>query len=163
MKTSCFITNPKEYDKQDIIALYKANRATLSIPFSRVFDAMINNPNFWILRDTKTNHLIGMCGIKLKPRKHEYEIEHLVVDEKYRGNGYAKLLLCTCSKFFTQKKRRLFTELNLPVCAYANVGADNNTFYDSISTSSDIVHRKTMDLIRYVIDIEKLEKEVQNL
>lgn len=163
MKTRCYITNPKEYDKKDIISLYKENRATLSIPFSRVFNAMINNPNFWILRDSNTNALIGMCGITLKPRKHEYELEHLVVAEKYRRNGYAKVLIYVCARFFTQKKHRLFTDLTLPVCAYANFGADNNCFYDSIAISNSVVHKKTMDLLRYVIDIDKIEREVGTL
>lgn len=161
----CYIKNPSEYDRDDIVTLYKENRATLSIPFSRVFDSMINNKNFWILRSKRTHELIGMCGIKLKPRKAEYEIEHLVVNKKYRNNGYAKILLYVAFSWFTPSKnrKRLFTDLTLPVCAYANVGAENNYFYDKVSNSKSIVHRKTMDLIRYVIDIEKLEKEVQNL
>lgn len=154
-----------EHDRNDIVALYRANRATLSIPFSRVFDAMIGNKNFWILRSRKTNELIGMCGIKLKPRKMEYEIEHLVVNEKYRNHGYAKVLLYVASKFFTpaRTRKRLFTDLTLPVCAYANVGAENNQFYASISSSNSIVPRKTMNLIRYVLDTDKLESEVSKL
>lgn len=154
-----------EHDRNNIVALYKENRAALSIPFSRVFDSMIGNKNFWILRSKKTNELIGMCGIKLKPRKAEYEIEHLVVSEKYRNQGYAKALLYIAATFFTPTKsrKRLFTDLTLPVCAYANVGADNNRFYDSISSDKSIVHRKTMDLIRYVLDTDKLEREVANL
>ena len=104
-----------------------------------------------------------MCGITLKSRKHEYELEHLVVDEKYRHNGYAKVLIYVCAIFFTPTKHRLFTDLTLPVCAYANFGADNNRFYDSISVSKSVVHKKTMDLLRYVIDIDKLEREVGTL
>lgn len=165
MKTRCYITNPNNYDKKDIVALYKDNRETLSIPFSRVFDAMIDNKNFWILRDKKTHELIGMCGIKLKPRKLEYEIEHLVVNKKYRKHGYARILLYVAFTFFTPDKnrKRLFADLTLPVCAYANVGAENNQFYDAISNDRSVVHRKTMDLIRYVLDIDKIESEVIRL
>lgn len=150
------ILHPTVSDLPDIKRLYKQNRDTLSIPFSRIFDAMLVDENFWIIKSVD-GELIGFCGIKLKPRKLEKEIIHLCVAEKFRRQHFASVLCKTCLLKFYQNKHGLFSTVdNFPVVAYAVKGAENNKFYDKLSTLKSECPKQTKILIRYVLDINKL-------
>ena len=150
------IVHPTIDDIQNIKCLYKKNKDTLSIPFERVFDAMLTDKNFWIIK-TVDGELIGMCGLKLKPRKLEKEIIHLCIDTKFRRQRFATILCRTCLLNFTTSKVKLFQpEDNIPVVAYAVKGAENNKFYDKFACAKLECPKQTKILIRYTLDINKL-------
>lgn len=127
--------------------LWYSNRDTLSIPFSRCITALCEDENCIIAE--LDGSPIGIGTICFKPRMYEIRIEHLVIDKNYRGKGLGTLILSTLINNFVVKDIGLFEP---EIVAYAVVGATNNRFYSKYAKSKSLVHRKTKDLYRFVLD-----------
>lgn len=153
-----YIKNPDTSNIDQVISLYKDNRDTLGIPFSRIFERMLEDKNFLIIVDDNGT-VAGFCGFRYKPVKKYYEIEHLCVDTKFRNNHLALRLLQYHLNFNYVNNlgtNLLSIGLKIPVVAYAVDGKDNNSFYDKFSSKFDIVPRKTKILRRYYLDIDRI-------
>lgn len=159
LKTNFYIANPDESHIEQIKKIYNQNRDTLGIPFSRVFDEMLVDPNFLVLL-TDQNTVAGFCGFKYRPRKNYYEIEHLCIDVPYRRKGLAiKLLQFQLNfNYVVNCPRSLLYLQSVPVVAYAVDGKDNNIFYNNISKKFDIVPKKTKILRKYYLDVDRILK-----
>lgn len=135
-----------------ILNLWKANRDTLSIPFTRCIHEMCEGGNSYI--GELEGVPIAMCEFKYMTRLAEYRVEHICISEPYRGKGYGTELI---KHLYTLYKKEVSTMI-IPCefVAYARKGALNNKFYDRLSKSQSICERKHMDLIRYVFDERKI-------
>ena len=154
--------HPTRNDMDALIEIYKQNRDTLGIPFSRVFDEIMRLPHFYVIVEDN-NKVIAFGGIKEKPRCKEYEIIHLCVAEGYRrqhiGIDFCMYLLQQVKSTDTLLGGYLF---KYPIYAYAVKDKPNNKFYDCISKGSEIVEKKTTTLIKYEIDYEKIKEKLKN-
>lgn len=153
-----YITNPDKKDMDQVKVLYKQNRDTLGIPFNRVFDELLLDKNFLIMKDDN-GYVAAFCGFKYKPRKGYFEIEHLCVNLKFRHNHLAIRLLQYHLNFNYVNNfgnSLLPNKPRIAVVAYAVDGKENNSFYDKISSRFDKVPRKTKTLRRYYLDIDRI-------
>ena len=141
------LTVPSADNIEQIKILYKKNKDALGIPYGRVFDAMIDNPNF-VVCTTEDGKVVGFCGVHYRPRLGYYEIEHLCVDIYHRKQHIAMTMLYELiSKYKSQ---------NIPFCALAIDGMENNNFYDRICDYYVKVPRKYCVLRRYTINTDKV-------
>lgn len=141
------LTTPNKDNIEQIKILYKKNKDALGIPYGRVFDAMIDNPNF-VVCTTEDGKVVGFCGVHYRPRLGYFEIEHLCVDIYYRKQHIAMTMLHELiSKHRSQ---------NIPFCALAIDGMENNNFYDRICDYYVKVPRKYCVLRRYTINTDKV-------
>lgn len=141
------LTIPTKDNIGQIQILYKKNRDALGIPFGRVFDAMIDNPNF-VVCTMDDGTVVGFCGVHYRPRLGYFEIEHLCVDIYHRKQHLATTML---RDLINSHKSQ-----DVPFCALAIEGMPNNAFCDKISKGYERVPRKHCILRRYEIDIDKV-------
>lgn len=135
--------------------LWYKNRDTLSIPFKRCIVEMCNDPNSFIYE--VDGRPIGMGSIKYMKRLKEFRIEHICIDSSHRGKGYgSKLLIHLVNSVNTHKNTGL---LKPEIVAYARKGAKNNKFYRKYMHSESDIQRKTVTLIRFVLDERKLNTD----
>lgn len=145
------IRNATTGDFEWIKKLWYLNRDTLSIPFNRCIQELCVDKNCWIVEVDDIPIAIGR--IHFYRRCYEIRIEHLVVDERFRGNGIGTMLLRHLIKNFCLKDISL---IEPDIVANAVVGAKNNLFYDKFAKSKTVLQRKTKTLYRYVLDKERI-------
>jgi GNAT superfamily N-acetyltransferase len=151
MENNVTIRHSRADDFEWIKTLWYANRDTLSIPFNRCINELCTCDNCKVVDIDGTPVAFGR--IRFARRCCEVRIEHLVVDEKFRGKGLGTILLKHLISTFVLNGSWI---IEPEIIANAVVGAKNNLFYDKYSKSKTILYRKTKTLYRYVLDKEKL-------
>lgn len=135
-----------------ILDLWKTNRDTLSIPFTRCIEEMCSSDYAFI--GEVNDKPIAMCEFKYMSRLKEYRVEHICIDSAYRGHGYGTELIRYLYSIYKSKVKSMIIPCEF--VAYARKGALNNAFYNKLSCSQTLCPRKNMDLIRYVFDERKI-------
>ena len=139
----------KMQDKDNILKLWKKNRKNLTIPFNSVVDSAIIEDRMYIA--VENNAVIGMCSFKVMKIRPEIKLSNICVDEQYRNKGLGSNLML--------KAIEATRELDLPYFLTARMGAENNIFYEKFCERECIVNRKSLDAIRYKVDVEKLKEK----
>lgn len=143
------ITYATMNDKEQILKLWndKDNKPNLSIPFNCEIDKCIKEVRMFCAY--YENNVIGFGAYQIMKKSPEIRIKHLCVDKKYRRNKVASNIIF-----------RMMLDLmgtDLPIVAICRDGADNNNFYEKYKKEEPtIVHRKTIDCRRYVLDKYKI-------
>ena len=127
-----------EEDRAAVIALWKSNRKTLSPFFEVSLDSIIKKLYVLVVDDK----IVGM--VSYVNHEDELYVKYLCVDNEYRNQGYARMLLCELVRVAGSKDRKLVAE-----CAD---GAENNTFYDKYCAMYELMQKKNMVCRKYIID-----------
>lgn len=151
MVNNLTIRNSTPSDFDWIKALWYKNRDTLSIPFTRCINELCSDKNCYVVEIDGKQVAVGR--IHFAKRLFELRIEHLVVDEDFRGKGIGTTLLKHLVASFELREN---TIIYPEIVACAVVGAKNNAFYEKFAIKKSIINRKTRVLYRYVLDRRRL-------
>lgn len=143
----------KEKDFDQVFRLWKKEQRALGIPFKQFIQEYIDSKELFVIRDDDEN-IVAMCSFDKMKRLPEIRLALLVVVPEFRGLGLSKILI---RQVYDYIKPFLLDHPNYVFLADAREGEANNTFYDKISVRYELSQKKTMNIRRYILDIEKIK------
>ena len=98
-----FIVNQKDIFNQEIFDLFEINyKDNKEYPAAYQYKCIKNVDYWFILYDEKTKNIIAECSVIIE-NDNIFEINDVLVKEKYRKNNYCALLLMNVLYFFGNK------------------------------------------------------------
>jgi predicted GNAT family N-acyltransferase len=82
------------------------------------YNCILFEDYYFILYDQLNNNIIAECSVSIE-NKNIYEINNVLVEEKYRGNNYSVLLILNVLHYFEQQNKNVL----IKICAENNSNA----------------------------------------
>ena len=104
--------NTKNKSDNYLLDLFKKNyKDNKEYPPEYQYKCILESDYWFTLYDTKTDNIIASCSICIE-NDNIYEINDVLVEEKYRGNNYSILLIMNVLHYLELNKNNLLIKIH---------------------------------------------------
>lgn len=132
MKLRLLFNQKNVYDETLLTIYHKNYSSDLEYTPDYRYDVVLNWCDFWFHLVNQDDEIIGCCSVTIDDKDEYYVINDVLIEEKFRGNNYAILLLLNAINHFND------STLTFKICAHIDnlpaVKTYNKVFGDPVNS-----------------------------